>query len=196
MEVYSQEKLQYLSRPTNFIKKCTNCGSLFITERECEACGYQLKDPDLGIPVGEGSFYSLRDEFHSKQNFLEKIFFKQKGRKYKDFRNKLLHRYNSLIKGMESPWGDLDKWNYFHFELMDLTKYLASYPSNKIIMDRILNSIRNHPFYHEIKLANESGSTGKPKEELMPAQKKILLLFFLIPVFLIIIAPLVFKLAR
>lgn len=193
MDIYPDDKIQYLSRPTNFIKKCLNCGSIFITDKECEACGYQLKDPDLGPPVGEGSFYSIRDDFYSKQNIFEKIFMRHKGRKFKDYRNRLLHRFNSLIKGMESPWDDLNKWNYFHFELLELTKYLASFSSNEIILNRILNSIRNHPFFYEIKLATESGRKGQPRKELLSKKNKILATSFLITIFLILLAPMLIK---
>ena len=143
MDVYPDAKMEYLSRPSNLIKKCRNCGSVYITEKECEACGFQRQDPDLGSPVDERSFYSIREDFYKRQNFFQKKFMKHRGQKFKEFRNKLLHRFYSLLKGMESPWSDLNKWNYFHFELIDLSKYLASFPTNNIILERILNSIRN-----------------------------------------------------
>lgn len=193
MDVYLGDKMEYLSKPSNFIKKCRNCGSVYITEKECEACGFQLQDPDLGFPVDERSFYSIREEFYKRQNFFEKKFMRQRGQKFKDYRNRLLHRFNSLIKGMDSPWSDLNKWNYFHFELIDLTKYLASFPTNDIILERILNSIRNHPFFHEIKLAVDEGRDNKNKYKPLSKEKKTFLFLFLIPTFLILIAPLVFK---
>jgi hypothetical protein len=193
MDVNSNDKMEYLSRPSNFIKKCRNCGSVYITEKECEACGFQLQDPDLGSPVDERSFYSLREDFYNRQNFFEKMFRIERGQKFKEFRNKLLHRYNTLLKGMESPWSDLNKWNYFHFELLDLTRYLASFSANDIIIDRILCSIRNHPFFHEIKLAVDVSRDNKNRYKSISKEKKTFLFLFLIPTFLILIAPLVFK---
>jgi hypothetical protein len=193
MDVNSNDKMEYLSRPSNFIKKCRNCGSVYITEKECEACGFQLQDPDLGSPVDERSFYSLREDFYNRQNFFEKVFRVERGQKFKEFRNKLLHRYNTLLKGMESPWSDLNKWNYFHFELLDLTRYLASFSANDIIIDRILSSIRNHPFFHEIKLAVDASRDNKNRYKSISKEKKTFLFLFLIPTFLILIAPLVFK---
>lgn len=196
MDVGPEDKMEYLSKPSNFIKKCRNCGSVYITEKECEACGFQLQDPDLGSPVDERSFYSIREDFYNRQNFFEKKFMGQRGQKFKEFRNRLLHRFNTLIKGMESPWSDLDKWNYFHFELIELTKYLASFYANDIILDRILNSIRNHPFFHEIKLAVDSGRESRNNKMPMSKEKKTFLILFVIPTFLILIAPIIFKWAH
>ena len=196
MEGGPSERLEYLSRPYNFIKKCTNCGSIYVNERECEGCGYQLKDPELGSPVDERSFYSIRDEYKNSQNFFEFFFLRTKSNKYKDYRNRIIHRYNSLLKGMESPWTDLDKWNYFHFELLDLTKYLSSFSSNDIFMDRIIASIRNHPFFYEIKSAREISKQAKIKLPILSKDKKILLFIFLISIFLILMAPLILSIKQ
>jgi hypothetical protein len=47
------------------IEVCPKCESLFITSRECEACGYQFAIDRLGEPYGEKSFYALKDSHFS-----------------------------------------------------------------------------------------------------------------------------------
>jgi hypothetical protein len=193
MEINPNQKMEYLSRPSRLIRKCINCGSIYITDKECEACGYQLLDPDLGEPVDERSFYSIRETYFDKLNFLEKRFFKNRGRKYKEYRNSLLHRYRSLIKSMESPWEDLAKWNYFHFELIDLTKFLSLDPKNDAIMGRIFSSLIYHPFYHEIKLAWDHGRIAVKEGPRVTKNIKLVILFLSISSLLIISAPLIYK---
>lgn len=45
-------------------KACPKCHSVFISEKECEACGFQFHIDQLGEPFGHRSFFSLRDEYH------------------------------------------------------------------------------------------------------------------------------------
>lgn len=44
-------------------KTCPKCGSLFVTKKECEACGFQFWIDLLGEPFGVRSFFTLRDDF-------------------------------------------------------------------------------------------------------------------------------------
>lgn len=41
-------------------KSCKFCGSVFVTEQECESCGRQFSKETLGAPGGEKSFYAIR----------------------------------------------------------------------------------------------------------------------------------------
>ncbi len=193
MEINPNQKMEYLSRPSRLIKKCINCSSVYINDKECEACGYQFLDPDLGEPVDERSFYSIRETYFEKLNFFEKRFLKKGGRKYKEFRNALLHRYHSLIKSMESPWEDLTKWNYFHFELIELTKFLSLDRRNDPIMGRIFSSLIYHPFYHEIKLAWDYGRTPVKEGPRLTKKTKLVISIFSISALLIIFAPFIYK---
>src|SRR5690606_40410488 len=44
-------------------KTCSHCGSVFITDNECESCGRQFNKELLGAPGGEKSFYALRERY-------------------------------------------------------------------------------------------------------------------------------------
>ncbi len=195
MDVYSNERMEFLKSTTNLIKKCPNCQSVYLNDKECEDCGYQLLDPDIGEPVDDRSFYSIREFYNEGQNFLDRFFLKNRGRKYKEFRNRLIHRYNILLRAMESPWSDMSKWNYYHFELLDLVRFLSKNPANKIILERILSSLQYHPFYQEIKGAMGDEEITKQPPFLSKNQKKFLI-FLLSSVILITAAPLIFKLIK
>lgn len=44
-------------------KVCPKCGSLFVTKKECESCGFQFWVDLLGEPFGVRSFFTIRDDF-------------------------------------------------------------------------------------------------------------------------------------
>ena len=48
------------------IEVCPKCESLFITSKECEACGYQFAIDRIGEPYGQKSLYSLKTFFQSQ----------------------------------------------------------------------------------------------------------------------------------
>ena len=70
-------------------KSCPKCGSLFVTKKECESCGFQFWIDLLGEPFGERSFFNLRDEFHHTNTwyyrfaFLDSVKNSQVARRYK-----------------------------------------------------------------------------------------------------------------
>lgn len=44
-------------------KSCAFCGSVFISQDECESCGRQFNKELLGAPGGEKSFYATQDRY-------------------------------------------------------------------------------------------------------------------------------------
>lgn len=42
---------------------CPKCHSVFVTEKECEACGYQMGVDKLGEPFGLKSFFGIKEEY-------------------------------------------------------------------------------------------------------------------------------------
>lgn len=44
-------------------KSCAFCGSVFITDSECESCGRQFQKETLGTPGGDKSFYALKERY-------------------------------------------------------------------------------------------------------------------------------------
>ncbi len=59
-------KIRHPLRPLDKIevqKRCPKCGSVFITERECESCSYQFWVDLLGVPFGERSFFEIKSDY-------------------------------------------------------------------------------------------------------------------------------------
>ncbi len=52
---------------------CPDCGSVFVTKRECESCGYQFWVDLVGEPFGERSFFEIEFDYSERLNFLERL---------------------------------------------------------------------------------------------------------------------------
>ena len=82
------------------VKRCSHCGSVFVNEGECEACGIQFNRDWVGSPLGENSLYSLKQQYEEQT---ESYAIKFKALFYEDleitvsYRRKLLRRFQSLL---------------------------------------------------------------------------------------------------
>ena len=56
------------------IKRCLSCGSVFVTENECESCGKQFHQKLVGTPLGDKSFYFLKKTHENSLPQISKIF--------------------------------------------------------------------------------------------------------------------------
>lgn len=91
----------YLEKESNKpLKKCKKCGSIHVTDFECESCGIRLQVDMLGIPFGNRSFYSLKNDYWSSMNWMIANFpflERKKNAKGSKYKRALLNRYNVLI---------------------------------------------------------------------------------------------------
>lgn len=113
------------------VKRCPKCSSVFITERECEACGFQFNYNPLGEPLGEKSFYSIRESYWSQLSSLERsnrALESKKGEKAKRYISKIILRYNDLLDFFyDTTNKDHAHHNLYFYELKDIILELISY---------------------------------------------------------------------
>ncbi|RLA63311.1 MAG: hypothetical protein DRQ88_05815 [Epsilonproteobacteria bacterium] len=174
MELNDIEILPEAQRPT---KKCHKCHSIYVTDTECESCGLQFRPHELGEPLGPRSFFTLKEEFEGQKN----IFTKRKSMIFKIYRKKLILRFRALLEALEYSFDDLDSWNTFNFELLELARYLASSPQNKYLLNRILLEKRDHPQFFELNKVIQIGREAPLVEiDSYPFKKTIYFLCFLL----------------
>lgn len=122
---------QILPRPQREIQKCPQCESVFIDNNECESCGYQLGFDFLGDPLGEKSFYTIRENYWMDLGPIAKIhldFESFDSKKFDRYKRKLLMRYNVLLDYFYNQKDyRLSERNLFLQEFTDLIIELVKY---------------------------------------------------------------------
>lgn len=81
------------------VQHCPKCNSFYIENEVCQTCHFNLGYDLLGEPLGERSFYTLRENYWASLTTLEREnirFFKDEG-KHKRYLNKVKLRYNDLL---------------------------------------------------------------------------------------------------
>lgn len=133
MNIYSPQNTDLIKKTKSKIvgklkvEVCPKCESIFITSKECEACGYQFAIDRIGEPYGEKSFYALKDSFiHSLPSLVRafprlEYFFKDHKRKYIF---ELKRRFQLLAEQFEN---DPRSNSEFFIEVHDLVIELSEY---------------------------------------------------------------------
>jgi ribosomal protein S27AE len=105
---------------------CPKCGSFFVDESACEACGYQLQKDYLGPPFGDKSFFFLNQDFLDERpkfcpDWVWRDHFFTK--KHQKFKRALYHRFQ-LLKSyfFEHVDSSLDRRKQFLFEFRQVIK--------------------------------------------------------------------------
>ncbi|WP_127718080.1 hypothetical protein [Halobacteriovorax sp. HLS] len=156
----------FLPRPIKDTVRCPECKSVFIDNNECESCGFQMGFDFLGDPLGEKSFYSIRENYwevlgpvvklHKELEFLDKS-------KFQRYQRKLLFRYNVLLDYFYNcrDYG-LDDRNLYLQEFTDLIIELVRYDVEEVeLWKKFENSEENEYLSHLFSSIQESISKGR-----------------------------------
>jgi hypothetical protein len=115
------------------VKRCPYCESIYINDRQCEACGRLLDKHFLGEPFGVKSFYQLRANFWHERHPLFKVmpapYFIPKILKER-YRLQLLTRLMALYQYFlldDEELLESEQRNYFFEELKEVVGELASF---------------------------------------------------------------------
>ncbi len=90
---------EYIQHPKEIgkeirIQRCPKCHSIYLEDKLCESCGFQLDFDPLGGPLGERSFFFLQDEYYQSIPSLSQFFsfIPYNDRKRRKFKRNLIHR--------------------------------------------------------------------------------------------------------
>jgi len=113
------ENINHISKA----QQCPKCQNFLIEEGICLSCGYNLNFNLLGEPLGEKSFYTIRENYWEGLSLLERENYKlfKDEVKFKHYLNKTKMRYNDLLDFFysEASLEDQHRALYLH-ELRDL----------------------------------------------------------------------------
>lgn len=135
------------------VKTCPKCKSVFVTDSECEGCGFQLAYTPIGEAFGERSFYGLKDDYWIYRSRFVKQWPSAERKNSTDalkYKRDLLHRYDLLLNFL---LGESDEERSFYWiEFKDLCIELCEYSLNPTQLSQKLNDHSFHgyaPLIHE-----------------------------------------------
>lgn len=147
--VYRLDRLETIKTKT-----CPSCSSVFITEKECEACGLQFQVDTLGEPYSDRSFYGLREKFLKEWPIAVRtgwLSLNPNSPEVQRYRRFLEHRLDALMNYFfKAQDGDREKKKLFFIELEDLLAELRQVESNLQMLLEKYDSYFRHPFYSTI----------------------------------------------
>ncbi|MBK24345.1 MAG: hypothetical protein CME70_10145 [Halobacteriovorax sp.] len=135
------------------IKTCPKCTSVFITDDECEGCGFKLAYNPVGEAFGEKSFYSIKEHYWGGQSRLVQHWpelEKKSSVKAKKYLRDLDHRYEVLLTFLLGE-SEEDR-GFYWLEFQDLCLELVDYGINPESLSIKLNDHSFHgyaPLIHD-----------------------------------------------
>ncbi len=102
---------------------CPKCHSIFVTEKECEACGYQIGIDKLGEPFGLKSFFGIRDEYQFSYPWLFRLVpfgFGLQSKGLTKYRGALRRRFETLMTYFSLEKGSNEERKLFLFEAREI----------------------------------------------------------------------------
>jgi len=159
---------------------CDNCGSLFVTEVGCDACGIvNQRTFDIGEQLDDRSLYALREAYWVTQPSLVRLFplleMRKRGKRTDEYRDNLRRRYRMLIRYFFSSDHSEKKphihklfWMEFEYLIEEMLLYHVGENDLWYILDnaRLRSDNSTQAFYQKaastiIAKANEKNSSQK-----------------------------------
>lgn len=145
-----------LLRRKEKVKTCPKCRSVFVTESECEACGYQLKFDRLGEPFDHKSFFNTREEFQHRfklQYLLGRTSFMKDNKELKRYLRTIKNRLVTLCDYFfESEDEDQERRKLFVFEAQEIIHELLLFGTQPSHLWLMLEKGEDHPFFQLLTL--------------------------------------------
>lgn len=127
------------------VKTCPKCASIFMTDSECEGCGYQLDYNPLGEAFGEKSFYSLKELYWNERSRLVQLWPDLERKKSLDaqkYLRDLHHRYELLLNFLLGE-SEEDR-SFYWIEFKDTCFELVSYD---VSVNELSGKLNDHSFH-------------------------------------------------
>jgi len=132
----------FLHTRVNEIKRCQKCNSVFLDNGECESCGLQVDFDFLGDPLGEKSFYSIRENYWESLGPITKLHEDLEhfdSPNFNRYKRKLLMRYNVLLDYF---------YNRANFRVEDRNLYLQEFTD--LIMELIKYGVNEDELWKNV----------------------------------------------
>ncbi len=126
-------------------KKCSNCGSVFITDVACDSCGYQFRFDWVGHPLGANSLYSLQEQYVENFTKWQKKFsflVSENSNLTQAYKRKLLKRFESLLLYLSKKSSESDDENRVNLFLMEVKDLAAEMINLGIAYENIVKILK------------------------------------------------------
>ena len=152
-------------------KTCAFCGSVFVSQNECESCGRQFNKETLGAPGGEKSFYATKDRYkRDVGSFLARFDYflaKDAGMRVR-YLSLLKKRYMTLLDHFQRPGRGALSCHAYLVEFRDLVSEMKRMKISPEYMYDLVELGEGMPLTHKLQtILNEEfagyGSAGFKK---------------------------------
>jgi hypothetical protein len=130
------------------IQKCPKCSSFLIEDGICLGCNYNLNVSVLGEPLGDRSFFTIRESYWESLSSFERenIRFFKEDSKYRHYINKVKLRYNDLI-------------DFFYSELsvQHENRELYLYELSQVVIELMKNGVNENDIWNPIHMRDDEG---------------------------------------
>lgn len=135
-------------------KLCPKCGSLFVTKKECEACGYQFWVDLLGEPFGARSFFVMRDDFTHQYRWVYRFAMTSWGKQHQalvKYRRTILKRFEILCGYFFDEFDkNKERRRLFIFEAQEIIHEYALIGGNLSDLWLIIEKGDHHPLFPQL----------------------------------------------
>lgn len=155
--ISSLNTVKFLDRVEE-IKRCPLCNSIYITDKECESCMYQLKYDRLGGIHGSGGFLELRDDYFDELFEIQKwfpIFERKRSLKLDRLMRKSLYRFKEIFSWLDRgdnlfQGGELVK--LYLWELKEIVDFVSLYSSYWSKLENVFLELEKKqlPYFDEV----------------------------------------------
>ncbi|PIP90095.1 MAG: hypothetical protein COW01_09455 [Bdellovibrionales bacterium CG12_big_fil_rev_8_21_14_0_65_38_15] len=144
-------------------KSCAFCGSVFVTNQECESCGRQFNKETLGAPGGEKSFYATKERYKKDVgSFLLRFDeFLAKDSSYRTrYLSLLKKRYMTLLDHFQRPGRTAVDCHAYLVEFRDLVAEMQRMKISSDYMYDLVDLDETGPLTHKLRtILNEEYSS-------------------------------------
>lgn len=144
---------QFLSKTSEReIIKCPKCSSIYVDNDECESCGFRTNLNRLGDPLGEKSFYGIRENYLKEHTIcgLSIPFLFHRSKSKKRYLRHLQHRFHILLDYFLSDSDSNDtRRRVFWAEFKTVIEEMVILGQ---LYSKILDKIENHSRYFEYRI--------------------------------------------
>ena len=143
MEVKIQGDLPHFENVKE-IKKCPRCQSVYLTDKECEACGFQLNFNFIGKPFGHMCFYDIQENFYRMGSLRKLVYFivDKKYSRYLKYELAIKRRLDNLLQYFFDHIDPVEaNRKYFYLELTHLVAEFEKLGLKKYLSQKIKDKL-------------------------------------------------------
>ena len=135
-------------------KSCPECGSVFVTKKECEECGFQFWVDQLGEPFSYRSFFQIKEDYLNSLNWFDSrkpLEFRIPLKSHEKYLRQMKNRFDILVGYFfEEIEPDRQKRKMFLFEAKELIWEFVFSGGEATYLWKKIENFDKHPLFQPL----------------------------------------------